>query len=49
MALVVGGGAICTAYQARQKTLGHGWVMKVALGMVIAAIAAFIAAVTMTN
>ena len=48
MALVIVGGAICTAYQARQKTLGHAWVMKAVLGAVIAAVIAFIAAVAMT-
>ena len=45
MALVIVGGAICTVYQARQKTLVHGWVMKAVLGAVIAAVIAFIAAV----
>ena len=45
MALVVVGGVICTVYQARQKTLGHGWVMKAVLGAVITAVIAFIAAV----
>ncbi len=48
MALVIVGGAVCTVYQARQKTLGHGWVMKVVLGAVIAAVIAVIAAVAMT-
>ena len=45
MALVIVGGAICTVYQARQKTLVHGWVMKAVLGAVIAAVIAFVAAV----
>jgi len=45
MALVIVGGAICTMYQARQKTLAHGWVLKAVLGAVIAAVIAFIAAV----
>ena len=45
MALVIVGGAICTVYQARQKTLVHGWVMKAVLGAVIAAVIAAIAAV----
>jgi hypothetical protein len=48
MALVVVGGVICTVYQARQKTLGHGWVIKAVLGAVITAVIAFIAAVAMT-
>ena len=45
MALVIVGGAVCTVYQARQKTLVHGWVMKAVLGAVIAAVIAFVAAV----
>ena len=45
MALVIVGGAICTVYQARQKTLVHGWVMKAVLGAVIAAVIAAVAAV----
>ena len=45
MALVIVGGAVCTVYQARQKTLVHGWVMKAVLGAVITAVIAFIAAV----
>ena len=45
MALVIVGGVICTVYQARQKTLVHGWVMKVVLGAVIAAVIAAVAAV----
>ena len=48
MALVIVGGAVCTVYQARQKTLVHGWVMKAVLGAVITAVIAFIAAVAMT-
>ena len=45
MALVIVGGAICTMYQARQKTLAHGWVLKAVLGAVVAAVIAFVAAV----
>jgi hypothetical protein len=41
LALVVVGGAVCTVYQARQKTLGHGWVMKAVL---VACVAGVIAA-----
>ena len=48
LALVIVGGAVCTVYQARQKTLVHGWVMKAVLGAVITAVIAFIAAVAMT-
>jgi hypothetical protein len=43
MALVIGGGIFCGVYQARQKTLVHGWVMKAVLGAVIAAVAAVVA------
>jgi len=46
MALVIVGGAICTVYQAHQKTLAHGWVMKVGLGAVIAAVVAAVLAMT---
>jgi hypothetical protein len=42
MALVILGGAICTVYQARQKTLAHGWVMKATL---VACMAGVVAAV----
>ena len=45
MALVIVGGGICTVYQARQKTLVHGWVMKAVLVAVIAAVIAFVATV----
>ena len=31
LALVIVGGAVCTMYQARQKTLTHGWLKKGAL------------------
>jgi hypothetical protein len=48
MALVFVGGVICTVHQARQKTLVHGWVMKVVLVSIITAVIAFIAAVAMT-
>ena len=49
MALVIVGGAICAVYQARQKTLAHGWVMKAVLGAVVAAVIAFVAAVLATT
>jgi hypothetical protein len=42
MALVIVGGAICSVYQARQKTLGHRWVMKAVL---VACMAGVVAAV----
>jgi hypothetical protein len=47
MALVIVGGAVCTVYQARQKTLVHGWVMKAVLGAVIAAVIAAVVAMTL--
>lgn len=49
MALVFLGGVICTIYQARQKTLSHGWVMKIVLGVIASAIAAFVAAFVMQH
>jgi hypothetical protein len=42
LALVVVGGAVCTVYQARQKILAHGWVMKAVL---VACLAGVVAAV----
>ena len=47
LALVVVGGGICTAYQASQKTLAHGWVVKAGLGAVIAAVVAAVLAMTL--
>ena len=44
LALVVVGGAVCTVYQARQKTLAHGWVMK---GLLIALLGAVIAVIVL--
>ena len=46
MALVVVGGAVCTVYQARQKILAHGWVVKVVLAACIAGVIAAILAMT---
>jgi hypothetical protein len=46
MALVVGGGAVCTVYQARQKILAHGWVMKAVLVACIAGVIAAVLAMT---
>jgi hypothetical protein len=42
LALVIVGGVVCTVYQARQKVLAHGWVMKAVL---VACLAGVIAAV----
>lgn len=47
MALVIVGGAICTVYQARQKILARGWVMKVVLASCIAGVIAAILAMTL--
>jgi hypothetical protein len=49
MALVVLGGATATIYQARQKTLSHGWGMKVALIAYMAAVFGIIAALALTQ
>ena len=46
MGLVIGGGAVCSVYQARQKILGHGWLMKVLLAACIAGVIAAILAMT---
>jgi hypothetical protein len=46
MALVIVGGAVCTVYQARQKILAHGWMMKTLLAVCIAVVIAAILAVT---
>ena len=43
MALVIVGGAVCTMYQARQKTLAHGWLKAAVL---IACVAGVIGAIT---
>jgi hypothetical protein len=42
MAMVILGGAVCTIYQAHQKVLAHGWVMK---ALLVACVAGVIAAV----
>jgi hypothetical protein len=46
MALVVGGGIVCTVYQARQQILARGWVMKVVLAACVSGVVAFIVAMT---
>ena len=38
MALVIVGGAVCTIYQARQKTLAHGWAKTGALIALLGAV-----------
>jgi len=46
LALVIVGGAVCTVYQARQKTLPHGWVMKgLLIGLFAGVIGAIVAAI----
>jgi hypothetical protein len=47
MALVIVGGVVCTVYQARQKILSHGWVMKAVLGACIAAVIAAVLAMAL--
>jgi hypothetical protein len=47
MALVVVGGAVCAVYQARQKILAHGWVMKAVLVACIAGVIAALLAMTL--
>jgi hypothetical protein len=46
MALVIVGGIVCSVYQARQKILAHGWVMKVVLVACMAGVIAAIVAMT---
>jgi len=41
MALIIVGGAVCTVYQARQKTLSRRWAMAVALVVCVAAAVGF--------
>src|SRR5450755_3516842 len=47
MALVIVGGAVCTVFQARQKILAHGWVMKAVLVACIAGVIAAVLAATL--
>jgi hypothetical protein len=47
MAMVIVGGVVCTVYQAHQKTLAHGWVMKVVLVGCVAGVIAAIVAMTL--
>jgi len=47
LGLVIAGGAVCTLYQASQKTLAHGWVMKVVLAACIAGVLAAVLAATL--
>jgi hypothetical protein len=47
LALVVVGGAVCTVYQAHQKILTHGWVMKAVLATCIAGVIAAVFAMTL--
>jgi hypothetical protein len=48
MALVVVGGVVASVYQARQRILTHGWVMKVVLVGCVAAVFAAILAMTLS-
>jgi hypothetical protein len=47
LALVIVGGFVCAVYQARQKILGHGWVMKVALAACVAGVVAAVLAMAL--
>jgi hypothetical protein len=47
LGLVVVGGAVCTLYQARQKILGHGWVMKLVLAACVAGVVAAVLALAL--
>lgn len=49
MALVIGGGAFCSIYQARQKVLVRGWFIKAVLGACVAAVIAAVAATTLVR
>jgi hypothetical protein len=46
MILVILGGAVCTVAQAKQKALGHAWVMKALLAVCIAAVIAAVLVMT---
>ena len=46
MAAVIVSGTVCTAYQARQKNLAHGWVTKALLAACIAGVLAAILALS---
>jgi hypothetical protein len=47
MALVIVGGFVCAAYQARHKILARGWVMKVVLAACVAGVLAAIVAMAL--
>jgi hypothetical protein len=47
MAFVVVGGVVATVYQARQRILTQGWVMKVVLAGCIAAVIAALVAISL--
>ena len=49
MVLIVVGGAVCTVYQARQKTLSRRWVMEAALVACVGAVIAFAIILLMTQ
>jgi hypothetical protein len=48
MALVIVCGIACSVYQARQKVLAHGWVMKAVLVGCVAAVIASIVTMTLS-
>jgi hypothetical protein len=47
MALVIAGGVVCTLYQARYKVLSRGWVGKVVLAALAAAVIAALVAMAL--
>jgi hypothetical protein len=49
MAFVIVGGIVASAYQARQKILTQGWVMKVVLVACVAAVIAALVAMTLPS
>jgi hypothetical protein len=47
LALVILGGSVCFVYQAQQKILTHGWVMKTVLATCIAGVLAAVVAMVL--
>lgn len=49
MAMVIVGGVVASVYQARQRILAQGWVMKVVLLSCVAAVVAALVALTLSS
>jgi hypothetical protein len=49
MAMVIVGGVVASVYQARQRILTQGWVMKVVLAGCVAAVIAALVAMTISS